>query len=157
MPIHERNLHRRLVDLPRSGQYSTLYLFIQIALRFADVRFYIAGHPYEVVEGWGTLPDGYTFHQVAGIAADDEDNIYLFMRGDHNVIVLDRDGIFLREWDAKFTQPHGMTIGRDGNIYFADIMVHYSIPNSFVKWTQQVVNNAPNQLPHVQANVLLAK
>lgn len=105
-------------------QYSMLHLFSQIALRSTDVRFHIAGHPYEVVEGWGTLPDGYTFHQVAGIAADDEDNIYLFMRGDHNVIVLDRDGNFLREWDAKFTQPHGMTIGRDGNLYFADMGDH---------------------------------
>ena len=81
------------------------------------MQYHIAGHAYEVVEGWGTLPDGYTFHQVAGVAADDEDNVYLFTRGDHNVIVLDRDGNFLRAWDAQFTQPHGMTIGRDGNLY----------------------------------------
>ena len=84
----------------------------------------VGEHTYEPVEGWGTLPEGYEFFQVAGIAADSDDNIYLFTRSDHKVMVLDREGNFLRAWDVGFKEPHGMTIGNDGNLYFADMGSH---------------------------------
>ena len=88
------------------------------------MQYQIGEHTYEVVEGWGTLPEGYEFHQVAGIAVDKDDNVYLFNRSDHKVMVLDRDGNFVKAWDTPFTQPHGMTIGHDGNLYFADMGTH---------------------------------
>ena len=37
------------------------------------------------------------------------------------------------------------------------LIIYYGMPNSFVKWIQQVVINTPNQLPHAQANIWLAK
>ena len=88
------------------------------------MRYEVGEHTYEVVEGWGTLPEGYEFFQVAGVAADSEDNIYLFTRSEHKVMVLDRAGNFVRAWDVAFNQPHGMTIGNDGNLYFADMGSH---------------------------------
>lgn len=84
----------------------------------------IGEHTYEVVEGWGTLPEGYAFHQVAGVAVDKDDNVYLFNRSEHKVMVLDLAGNFLRAWDTPFNKPHGMTIGHDGNLYFADMGTH---------------------------------
>ena len=69
-----------------------------------------AGHTYDVSgEDFGALPDGWTYREAAGIAVDDRDNLYVFNRGGHPVIVLDRDGKVLRSWgEGVFTNPHGI-------------------------------------------------
>ena len=79
---------------------------------------------YEVQEGWAKLPEGYEFHQVAGVAVDEHDQVYMFNRGDHKMVVFDRDGNLVRTWRDVFVHPHGMRIGPDGNIYFADQKAH---------------------------------
>ena len=50
---------------------------------------------YEVLEGWETLPEGWNFVEVAGVATDSKDRVYAFNRGAHPIIVFDRDGKFL--------------------------------------------------------------
>ena len=76
---------------------------------------------YEVIEGWGKLPDDWTFHEVAAAAVDDKDQVYCFTRGKHPVIVFDRDGNFLRSWgDGVFKRAHGATIGTDDTIFLTD-------------------------------------
>jgi hypothetical protein len=51
-----------------------------------------------VVEGWGALPPGFTDRDGAAVCVDSKDNVYVFNRGTHPVIVFDRDGQFLRSW-----------------------------------------------------------
>ena len=76
---------------------------------------------YEVVECWGKLPDGWTFHEVASVGVDKNDNVYCFTRGAHPVIVFDRHGNFLRSWgEGKFKRAHGVTMGPDETIYLSD-------------------------------------
>ena len=53
---------------------------------------------YEYVEGWGKLPAGITFHECPGVAVDAHDNVYILTRGEHPVMVFDRDGTFLSTW-----------------------------------------------------------
>ena len=53
---------------------------------------------FEVCEGWGELPDGWRFVEVAGVATDSRDRVFVFNRGEHPVIVFDRDGRFLGSW-----------------------------------------------------------
>ncbi|MBI1726992.1 MAG: hypothetical protein HYR50_06970, partial [Candidatus Rokubacteria bacterium] len=53
---------------------------------------------FKVIDGWGTLPDGWHYVEVAGVAVDAKDNVFCFTRGEHPVIVFDRDGTFLRSW-----------------------------------------------------------
>ncbi|GIT58275.1 MAG: hypothetical protein Ct9H300mP19_02230 [Dehalococcoidia bacterium] len=44
-----------------------------------------------------------------------------FNRGDHPVIIFDRDGNFLETWGAgEFVRPHGVTIDGEDNLYLAD-------------------------------------
>ena len=31
---------------------------------------------YEVIEGWGKLPEGWTFREVAAVAVDNNDRVY---------------------------------------------------------------------------------
>ncbi|HEY1265743.1 MAG TPA: hypothetical protein VGH16_00705, partial [Candidatus Binatia bacterium] len=76
---------------------------------------------YKVVEGWGKLPDGWTFKEVAAVGVDRRDQVYLFTRGEHPIIVFDREGNFLRSWgEGVFKRAHGVTMGPDDTIYLTD-------------------------------------
>ncbi len=77
---------------------------------------------YEVAEGWGKLPDGWSYHEVAAVGVDRQDRVYIFTRGEHPVIVFDRDGNFLRSWgEGLFKRAHGVTMGfLDDTIYLTD-------------------------------------
>ena len=51
---------------------------------------------YEVNADWAKLPDGWSFKEVGGVGVDGNDNVYVFNRGDHPMMVFDREGNFLR-------------------------------------------------------------
>ena len=52
-------------------------------------------HRYRVVDNWAKLPDGWQLTDVASVAVDSRDRIYVFNRGAHPLVVLDRYGTFL--------------------------------------------------------------
>ena len=80
---------------------------------------------YEVIEGWEQMPEGWSFVEVAGVATDSQDRVYAFNRGEHPMIVFDRDGTFLDAWgEGVFTNAHGICIGPDDTIYCADNFDH---------------------------------
>ena len=65
---------------------------------------------YRMAEGWGRLPDGWEFKDVAAVGVDRDDRVYVFNRGAHPMIVFDRAGNFLRSWgEGTFARPHGLT------------------------------------------------
>ena len=70
---------------------------------------------FQVVEGWEQLPDGQVHNDVADVAVDSDDNVYLFTRMDPRVIVYDKHGQHLRSWgeDAFTSRPHGISVGHD--------------------------------------------
>ena len=79
---------------------------------------------YEVHDGWEQLPEGWQHGDVAGVATDAQDRVYVFNRSEHPVIVYDRDGRFIKSWgEGVFTRPHGATIVGD-LIYLADDSDH---------------------------------
>jgi len=79
---------------------------------------------YELAEGWEQLPAGWHHGDVAGVATDDQDRVYVLNRSEHPVMVYDRDGRFLRSWgEGLFTRPHGITIVGDV-VYLADDSNH---------------------------------
>jgi hypothetical protein len=76
---------------------------------------------YTVEQDWGQLPPELPVGDVAGIAIDRDDNVYVFNRGDHPMIVFDRHGSVIRTWgEGVFTRPHGVHIGHDGYVYCTD-------------------------------------
>jgi DNA-binding beta-propeller fold protein YncE len=76
---------------------------------------------YRVVQDWGTLPDGWEFTDVAAVGVDGDDNVYVFNRGAHPMIVFNRNGEFLRSWgEGTFKRPHGLHIAPDGCFYCTD-------------------------------------
>jgi DNA-binding beta-propeller fold protein YncE len=80
---------------------------------------------YEVAEGWEQLPAGWWHGDVADVATDSRDRVYVFNRSEHPVIVYDRDGTFLGSWgEGIFTRPHGITITPDDVVWCADDTDH---------------------------------
>jgi DNA-binding beta-propeller fold protein YncE len=81
---------------------------------------------YQVVEKWGELPLGYTYGDTAAVCVDSKDNVYVFTRGAHPVIVFDRNGKFWRSWgeDIDFTNAHGAATGPDDMLYLTDDFGH---------------------------------
>jgi DNA-binding beta-propeller fold protein YncE len=80
---------------------------------------------YQLEEEWAKLPLGWSFQEVAAVAVDSGDRVYVFSRGEHPVIIFDRDGNFLRSWgEGEFLRPHGMHIGPDDAIYVTDDLLH---------------------------------
>ncbi|HAA94765.1 MAG TPA: hypothetical protein DCE26_03640 [Dehalococcoidia bacterium] len=72
---------------------------------------------YEQLESWEKLPEGWVLGQTA-IVTDSQDRVYLFNRGEHPLIVLDREGNFLNSWgEGQLPDAHGMFIDGDDNLY----------------------------------------
>ena len=90
---------------------------------------------YRVVDGFFQRPKGWTFVEVADVAVDADDNVYVFCRGSHPVMIFDREGRFLDAWGEfggnYFTFPHGISVGIDGFVYTADSRDH-----TVRKWTR---------------------
>jgi len=78
-------------------------------------------HRYKVIENWAKLPDGWEFMDVAAVGTDSKDQVYVFNRGAHPMIVFDRDGNFLRSWgEGQYPRPHGLHIDVDDTLYLTD-------------------------------------
>lgn len=78
-------------------------------------------HRYRVVENFAKLPDGWRLTDVASVAVDSKDRVYAFNRGAHPMVVLDREGNFLRSWgEGLFSRAHGLHIDADDNLYCTD-------------------------------------
>src|SRR6185369_11669348 len=83
-------------------------------------------HCYRVVENWAKLPEGWEFKDVAAVAVDSKDRVYAFNRGEHPIIVFDREGNFLRSWgEGKFPRAHGIHIDVDDTLYLTDDAGHF--------------------------------
>ena len=78
-------------------------------------------HRYRVVENWAKLPDGWNLTDVAAVAVDSKDRVYVFNRGEHPMVVLNRDGSFIKSWgEGLFKRAHGLHIDADDNLYCTD-------------------------------------
>jgi DNA-binding beta-propeller fold protein YncE len=78
--------------------------------------------PYREIAGWEKIPEGFTHYDVAGVALDADDNVYLLTRLQARILVYDAEGNYLRSWgEGTFSnRPHGLTIGPGGTVYYVD-------------------------------------
>jgi hypothetical protein len=85
------------------------------------VRLGSGDYIYEPVEAWGQLPPGWDYKEVGGVGVDSNANVYVFNRGEHPMIVFDRDGNFLRSWgEGVFKRAHGVYVAPDDTLWLTD-------------------------------------
>jgi len=78
-------------------------------------------YTYRVVDGWAKWPEDWQLGDVAGVGVDGNDRVYAFHRGDHPMVVFDRDGNVLHSWgEGLFKRAHGVHMGLDDTIYLTD-------------------------------------
>jgi hypothetical protein len=75
---------------------------------------------YEPVQGWGRLPEGWTYGVVSSVATDSQDRVYVCQRKDPPVLVFNAEGNYLHSWGiSAFNLPHGFCIV-DDIVYLTD-------------------------------------
>jgi DNA-binding beta-propeller fold protein YncE len=75
-----------------------------------------------LVPDWEKCPEGpeHAHEDVAAVACDSEDRVYLHTRKGDRIMVYDEHGNFIRQWgDGVFTHAHGLTI-HDDLVYATD-------------------------------------
>ncbi len=80
---------------------------------------------YEADANWAKLPAGWNWSEVAAVAADGHDRVFVFNRGEHPVMVFGCDGTFLGSWGERlFVRPHGIFVGPGETVYCTDDLDH---------------------------------
>jgi len=76
---------------------------------------------YRALERWEKLPPGWGWTEATAVAVDSRDRVYVFNRGEHPVIVFDREGNVLDSWGEDLIKhAHGITIGPDDSVWLTD-------------------------------------
>ena len=76
---------------------------------------------YEQIDDWAKLPPGWSLHEVGAVGVDKQDNVYVFNRGEHPMMVFDREGNFLRSWgEGLFPRAHGLHMAPDDTVFLTD-------------------------------------
>ena len=89
--------------------------------------FGIGDFRYNFVENWAKLPSGMTFKECPGVAIDSQDNVFILTRGEEPIIVLDRDGNFVRSFGKghfSADRTHGLYIAHDDSLLCSDDGIH---------------------------------
>jgi DNA-binding beta-propeller fold protein YncE len=80
---------------------------------------------YEANDHWCRLPDGWSWNEVTAVAVGSADRVFVFNRGEHPVMIFDREGTYISAWgEGLFARPHGITIGPDDSVYCTDDLDH---------------------------------
>ena len=80
---------------------------------------------YVADDQWAKRPAGLAWREVAAVATDSRDRVYVFGRGEPPVSVFESDGTFLRSWgEGFFVRPHGLSVGPDDSVFCTDDQGH---------------------------------
>jgi DNA-binding beta-propeller fold protein YncE len=81
---------------------------------------------YELVDGWGQLPDGWQWGQVAGVACDSADQVHVYSRTEHPYMVFDRSGRMLDHWgEGILDEAHSLYLDPQDSIFILSHRAHF--------------------------------
>ena len=75
-------------------------------------------YTYRELTDWAKLPEGWAFIDAVDVAVDSQDRVYVFNRGEHPVMVFERDGrrFRLAEFSQELREPDWCLRGHLGYI-----------------------------------------
>ena len=80
---------------------------------------------YNITPIWAKPTQNCFWRDVAGVAVDSKDRVYIFSRGSDPVTVFDNNGNFLNSWGENlFHRPHAITAAPDDTLYCTDDWGH---------------------------------
>jgi sugar lactone lactonase YvrE len=80
---------------------------------------------YEVVEGWGKLPEGWEWGWIPAVAVDSQDRVFVYSRSEHPLVLFDLAGNFLESWGEDVLEDaHGIFIDKDDNVWCTERNTH---------------------------------
>ena len=82
-------------------------------------------YTYEVIPNFGKLPSGWEWGWIPGVACDSKDNVYVYSRSEHPLVIFDRDGNFLDSWGEDVLEDaHGIYIDDEDNVWCTERETH---------------------------------
>jgi streptogramin lyase len=82
-------------------------------------------YTYQVVEGWGRLPEGWQWGWISAVACDSTDRVYVYSRSEHALVRFDREGHLLDTWgEGLVRHAHGIYIDDEDNVYCTEHGAH---------------------------------
>lgn len=82
-------------------------------------------YQYEPQVDWAQLPAGWSFGWIPAVAVDRQDNVFVYSRSEHPLVVFDREGNFVTSWGEDILKDaHGIYIDTDENIYCTERQTH---------------------------------
>jgi streptogramin lyase len=89
------------------------------------MKFGAGDYTYELAQGWGKLPAGWSFGWIPAIATDSQDNVFVYSRSEHPLVIFDREGNFLDVWgEGVLEDAHGIFIDADDNVFCTERNTH---------------------------------
>lgn len=84
---------------------------------------------YERVERWPNVPKYFEMGQPSDVAINSSGEIFVLSRGNHPVTVWTPEGDFIGSWgEGMFSlMPHGISIGKDDNVWIVDCNAHVAM------------------------------
>lgn len=100
----------------------TLLLLVGFSLVYAQSH---PSLPFELDTSWPKLPPKWNPQETPGVAIGPQQQVYIFHRGEHSIIELDRDGKVVDSMgEGLFGAAHGITVDHDGNLWVTDRADH---------------------------------
>ena len=85
----------------------------------------VGHYRYRAVNDWAKVPPCMQWREVAAVAVDSRDQVYVFNRGPHPMMVFDKQGNFLRAWgETLFSRAHGAYYAPDDTLFLTDDADH---------------------------------
>ena len=80
---------------------------------------------FEANSNWAQRPDGVSWLDVVAVHFTAENNVYVYNRGDREMIYFDSHGNYLGDWGkTDFARPHGLTISPTNEVFCVDDFAH---------------------------------
>lgn len=80
---------------------------------------------YERIAEWGKVPEYFIMDDPVDLDIDSRDRVFVGSRGNHPVIIFDRDGDFISCWgEGHLVDPHGIIIAGDDSVFVTDSQTH---------------------------------